>query len=78
MLREETSESALDDLKVRNIVQEVGRPWSIWVTAPRRGCMFIGPIRMSSAIAAVLSALDGNHIMNTVGRRIAVLAGAHL
>jgi len=32
-IKAETSESALNDFKVRNVVQKVGRPRSVWIAA---------------------------------------------
>jgi hypothetical protein len=74
----DTSQSALDDFEVGDVVQKVGRPWGIWVATLRR--VSIGTIGMSSAIgytAAVLPGLDGDHILNTVCGVIAVLVRAH-
>lgn len=79
----ETSESALNDLKVGNVVQKVGCPRSIWIAALGRRRASVGPIGMSSTVGAtgaietVLLDLDGDQILNTIRGVIAGLMRAH-
>ena len=83
-IKAETSESALNDFKVRNAVQKVGRPWGVWVAALLRSRVSVGPTRMSSTVGAVRAAeaiplaLDGNHILKAIYRSIDSLRGTHL
>jgi len=76
-IKAETSESALNDFKVRNVVQKVGRPRSVWVAALLRTRMSsaVGAMR---AIEAALLAPHGNHILNAICRSIDSLRRAHL
>lgn len=78
--RTETSESALDDFKVGNVVQEIGCSRCIWVALLLRRCS-VGAIGVNSTIGptmAIRGAPNNNHFLRIVGRRTAGLVRAHL
>ena len=79
-VKAETSQSALDDFEVANVVQKVGCPRGIWVAALGRRRVSIGPIGVSSTIGAIKGVLldvDGNHLLSTICGVIAFLVRAH-
>ena len=73
MTRTGTSESALDDFKVRNVVQEVGCPRCIWVALLLRRCSIdtVGPM------VTIRRASNSDHILRIFGRRTASLMITH-
>ena len=73
MTRTETSESALDDFKVGDVVQEVGCPRCIWVALllRRRSIDTIGPMM------TIRRAPNSNHFLGIFGRRTAGLERTH-
>ena len=77
-----TSESALDDFEVANVVQKVGRPRCIWVVALLYRRLSIGvsavAVGRMMAIEAVWHALNSNHILSIVGRHIIGSVRTHL
>jgi hypothetical protein len=80
LIKIETSESTLDDLKVRNVVQEVRCPRRIWVTVLRPRRVSVGPIVVSGAVVcmgAISLSLDRNHILNTLGTCVAAFKRRH-
>ncbi len=77
-----TSKSTLDDFEVGHVVQKVGCPRCIWVTALLRR-LSIDPIGVSAvgrmtAIEAVGRGLNCNHVLSIVGRHIVAWVRAHL
>ena len=79
LIKIKTSESALDDLKVRNVVQEVRCPWRIWIMVLRRVSVVVSSaVVYTGAICTVLPSLNGNELLNAVGSCVGVCKRGHI